>query len=161
MPPVTWHRSPNFKKGGKDRRVTCVVIHATATSGVNSPLEWLCDENSKVSAHYLIDRDGTVYHLVAETDVAWHAGESEWRDRQNVNTFSIGVELVNANDGEQHYPDKQVEACAGLVADACLRHGVRLEDVVGHKDVAPGRKTDPADFPWPDFRVLLRREGVA
>jgi N-acetyl-anhydromuramyl-L-alanine amidase AmpD len=75
--------------------------------------------------------------------------------------FSVGIELVNANDGIQEYPQAQLEACAGLTAAICKDYGVKLEDVVGHLDVAPGRKTDPAGFPWEDFRALLLAAGIS
>jgi N-acetyl-anhydromuramyl-L-alanine amidase AmpD len=136
------------------------VIHATATAGKDSPLEWLCDKASKVSAHYLIDCFGTIYHLVHEQNVAWHAGESEWDNKPNVNHFSVGIELVNANDGKMPYTDAQVGACADLVGAICNEHGIAIKDVVGHKDIAPGRKTDPAGFPWDDFKLMLSDRGL-
>jgi N-acetylmuramoyl-L-alanine amidase len=152
--------SPNFKKPASPRAITCVVIHSTATTGIDSPKRWLCDPESKASAHYLIGQDGHVLQLVDEKNIAWHAGESEWRGKHAVNAFSVGIELVNANDGKDKYPAAQFEACASLTALICKEYGVALEDVVGHKDVAPGRKTDPAGFPWDDFKIRLFELGV-
>lgn len=153
--------SPNFRKAVGSRPITCVIIHATATSGIDSPKAWLCNPESKVSAHYLIGKDGKTYQLVAENDIAWHAGESAWRGKNNVNAFSIGIELVNANDEKDPYPESQVETCAQLVAAICNGNGIACQDVVGHKDIAPGRKTDPAGFPFDDFRMRLIELGVA
>lgn len=160
-PPVQQFASPNFRKWPNKRRVTCVIIHATATSKLASPLEWLTSQESKVSAHYLIDVDGTVLQLVDENNVAWHAGESTWRGASGVNQFSIGIELVNANDEKMPYPEAQIEACRYLVGAICTERGIKSEDVVGHADIAPGRKTDPANFPWDDFRARLYRDGVS
>lgn len=154
-------KSPNFKKGVPNRKITCVVLHATATAQLNSPLQWLCDEKSGVSAHYLIGLDGRVIQLVDENDVAWHAGESEWNGKAYVNSFSIGIEIVNANDGIMQYPEAQLEACCALVAAICTERNIPIKDVVGHMDIAPKRKTDPAAFPWDDFRGRLKMAGLS
>lgn len=160
-PASVWTPSPNYREGGAGRRITCVVVHATATPGLDSPQAWLCDPASQVSAHYLIGQDGTIRHLVHEANVAWHAGASVWKGAPNVNDYSVGLELVNDNTGTMPYPEPQLAATAALVAAICQDHGVRLEDVVGHLDVAPGRKTDPAGFPWADFRARLSAAGIA
>lgn len=154
-PVIEWCPSPNFKAVTPDRKITCIVIHATATSGIDSPRDWLCSPESKVSAHYLIGRTGLILNLVHETNIAWHAGESEWKGKKGVNAFSIGIELVNSNDGIMEYPEDQLMSCADLVSAICQERGIKTEDVVGHLDVAPGRKTDPAGFPWPQFREML------
>ena len=160
-PDAEWCLSPNFLIL-KKREITCVVLHATATSAAKSPLEWLTNPDSKVSAHYLIGPDGKVWQLVDELNVAWHAGESEWGGRKHVNQFSIGIELVNANDGKQVFPKEQLSACASLVAAICQDYGIKLKDVIGHKDIATGRKTDPAGFDFDDFRLTvadIKRKG--
>lgn len=158
-PEIKWVMSPNFKPA-KKRKISCVILHATATGGLASPLEWLCLPASKVSAHYLIDKDGTVYGLVEEKNVAWHAGESFWQDQPHVNEFSVGIEMVNPNDGFYPYPEEQVQACLALTADICRRYAISAKDVVGHCDIALGRKTDPAGFHWEDFRARLAQEGI-
>lgn len=152
-PPVIQHFSPNYRRT-PGRAISCVVIHATATDGLASPLGWLCNPESKVSAHYLIGQDGTVYQLVHDEDVAWHAGVSSWRGRSGVNDFSIGIELVSPNDGTP-YPEPQVAACAQLTRAICDEHGISPEDVIGHLDVAPGRKNDPMGFDFVGFRGRL------
>lgn len=151
---VTWIPSKNFTKA-KAREITCVVLHATATSGMNSPLDWLANPASKVSAHYLIGKDGYCVQLVNEDDIAWHAGESEWKGRKHVNGFSIGIELVNANDGKDPWLDDQFEACAKLCAAILPDYGLDVMDIIRHLDIAPGRKTDPAGFPLDDFRIRV------
>lgn len=146
--------SPNYRST-PGRRPTCIVIHATATPGLASPLAWLCDPASKVSAHYLIDKSGVVYQLVHEEDVAWHAGMSFWNGKPDVNAFSIGIELVNANNGADPYPEPQIMACAQLVRAQCEEYGIAPRDVVGHLDVAPGRKDDPRGLDLNAFRARL------
>lgn len=152
--------SPNFTPCDPGREIKCVIIHATATDGKDSPLAWLCNPESKVSAHYLIDQLGAIYHLVHEQNVAWHAGISEWDSQANVNHFSVGIELVNPNDGKTEYPLTQLDSCAELVADICQDHGITSKNVVGHADIAPGRKNDPLGFPWDSFRAILISKGV-
>lgn len=153
--------SPNFKpKAVGERKITCIVIHATATSGISSPREWLCNPASRVSAHYLIGKDGVILQLVEEKDVSWHAGESEWKGQEFVNGFSIGIELVNANDAKDPYPQEQLDVCVKLVAAICKDYGIACCDVVGHRDIAPGRKTDPARFPFDEFRMRLADLGI-
>ncbi len=158
-PPFKKASSPNFTRV-KDRKITCVVIHATATSGLASPLEWLSLPASKVSAHYLIDKDGSIYGLVSEKDIAWHAGESYWDGKAHVNSFSIGIELVNPNDGVYPYPEEQIQALVELVVAICKEYGISAKDVVGHCDIALGRKTDPAGLDWEDVRARLAFHGV-
>lgn len=153
--------SPNFTPKDPGRPITCVIIHATATKSKESALEWLCTPDSKVSAHYLIDELGGIWHLVHESNEAWHAGESEWQGKSYVNGFSIGIELVNLNDGQTEYPPDQLTACADLVSEICKDYDIKTENVIGHKDIAPGRKTDPAGFPFDDFRTMLECRNIA
>lgn len=171
-PDSIWTPSPNFKAATAARGIACVVIHATATAALGSPKAYLCDPASKVSAHYLIDMDGTIYHLVHESNIAWHAGESVWKGREGVNQFSVGIELVNLNDGTMPYPEPQLAAGAALVAAVCREHGVKIEDVVGHVDIVTGKTpeekaerlklhSDPRGFPWEDFRARLGAAGIA
>lgn len=171
-PGVIWCPSPNFRVPLTPRKITMVVIHATATAGLDSPKAWLCNPTAKVSAHYLISKQGTTYCLVEESRIAWHANPSVWKGQENVNAFSIGIELVNANTGSDVYPDLQVKGCAYLVAAICKDYGIKLEDVVGHVDVVSGKTpeekaehlkehSDPKGFPWDAFREMLKQGGIA
>ncbi len=102
-----------------------------------------------VAPHYLVDREGHVYHLVEEKNRAYHAGESEMKDgRTNVNDFSIGIEILNTKEDE--YTDAEYQAINGLVAYLKERYPIKY--VVGHDDIAPGRKTDPWNFEWKRIR---------
>ena len=150
-PQTILHPSPNFREAN-GRAVTCIVLHATATPGLQSPLAWLCDPKSEVSAHYLIDTNGDIYHLVLDNNIAWHAGISEWKGRESVNSFSVGIEMVNDNTGHMPYPEAQVAACEAVVRYLMDEYGIAAEDVVRHADVAPGRKNDPLGFDMIGFR---------
>ncbi len=138
-------------------RVRMVVIHATAGRAPGD-LNWLRqggDEHRPVSVHYYIGRDGRVVQLVKEEDIAWHAGTSVWavdgRVMQHCNRFSIGIELENLNTGRDPYPEAQYAAALELTRDLVRRHNVPRGQLVRHLDIAPGRKTDPAGFPWERF----------
>jgi N-acetylmuramoyl-L-alanine amidase len=156
----SWVPSPNCFTPKTKRKITALIIHSTATSGIDSPREWLSSPESKVSAHYLIGRTGTIIQMVEDKDVAYHAGKSEWRGVKGVNAFSIGIELVNSNDGIMDYPEDQIAALVSISVPICKENGIKLADVVGHKDIAPGRKNDPAGFQWDDFKSRLTLAGI-
>ena len=90
-----WHPSPNYDQRPHGTKIDTVIIHYTDMPNSNDALQRMCDPASKVSAHYLVDDNGTIYQLVEDTNRAWHAGISEWRGKSNVNHFSIGIELQN------------------------------------------------------------------
>jgi len=138
--------------------VSMVVLHYTGMETGAAALERLCDPAAKVSAHYLIDEDGTVTRLVPEEKRAWHAGKSYWRGITDVNSASIGIEIVNPGHefGYRPFTDAQMEALCPLLADIMERHDIPRANVVGHSDVAPARKTDPGElFDW-DMLARLR-----
>lgn len=141
--------SPNWDE--RALPVSMVVLHYTGMPTGAEALERLCDPQAKVSAHYFIDEDGTVTSLVPEDKRAWHAGKSYWRGITDVNSASIGIELVNPGHewGYRPFPEAQMEALLPLLADIVERHDIAPANVVGHSDVAPGRKTDPGElFDW-------------
>jgi N-acetylmuramoyl-L-alanine amidase len=141
--PSQWQPSPNYSA----RRPSLVVVHHTGSASVDRALATLTDPGRGVSAHYLIARDGRILQLVDERMRAWHAGESRWGNESDVNSASIGIELDN--DGDEPFPRPQIDALLRLLADVTARHRIAGTNVVGHADVAPGRKTDPsAWFPW-------------
>jgi N-acetylmuramoyl-L-alanine amidase len=141
--------SPNFdqRRGPPDM----VVVHYTGMRTGSEALERLCDPQAKVSAHYLIEEDGRVYQLVPEERRAWHAGVSFWKGERDVNAVSIGIELVNPGHelGYGDFPEMQVEALIGLLDAIRGRWTIPNGRILGHSDVAPGRKIDPGEkFPW-------------
>jgi N-acetylmuramoyl-L-alanine amidase len=151
-PLAHWVPSPNHNA----REAVLVVIHATTQDSVEESIETLRTANSggPVSAHYLIGRDGALYQLVSEDLRAWHAGPGAWGTISDVNSASIGIELDN--NGTDPYPAQQIDSLLRLLADICKRNGIPREQVIGHADMAPTRKTDPgAQFPW----ARLAQEG--
>lgn len=131
--------------------VTMAVIHYTEMESAAAALERLSDPAAKVSAHYLISRDGEVTRLVPEERRAWHAGLSYWRGIRDVNSASIGIELDHPGHkyGYGPFPDAQFEALVPLLARMVKAHAIPRANVVGHSDVAPARKIDPGElFPW-------------
>ena len=141
------HPSPNFGERRGGARVELVVLHYTAMPSCAEALERLCDPLAEVSAHYLIDGDGTVLSLVDEAARAWHAGAGEWLGAGDVNSRSIGIEL--ANTGQEPFAEPQMAALERLLAGVLQRHGLGPEAVIAHSDMAPERKGDPgARFDW-------------
>ena len=144
--PVEQHPSPNH---GNEMVPRLIVIHYTASSpddAAAGDISWLCKPQGKrsVSAHLVVRKDGSVVQLIPFNLVAWHAGESEYEGERYVNRFSIGIE----NDGRGDYwPDAQIEANRAIIE--ALFEVYPIQDVVGHEDVAPGRKPDPGPrYPW-------------
>lgn len=136
--------SPNSEPRPDGTTVDTVVLHATVLNTANEVCEHFAKTDPGVSAHYTIDRDGTVYKHVDEAEKAFHAGISEMPDgRTGVNDFSIGIELVNQNDGVDPYAPVQLAALRVLLAEIRERHPITK--VVSHAEIArpPGRKSDP------------------
>ena len=128
-----------------------VVVHYTGMESGDDAVARLCDPAAKVSAHYLVHEDGRILGLVDESARAWHAGVSYWRGVQDLNSVSIGIEVVNPGHeyGYRPFPAAQIDALTALLGDIFGRHTLAPEDVVGHSDIAPGRKQDPGElFPW-------------
>ncbi len=141
------HPSPNFGERRGGGRPELVVIHYTAMAGADAALARLCAPEHEVSAHYLICPAGRVFALVEEEKRAWHAGAGSWGGRGDVNSRSIGIEL--ANPGDAPFPAAQMRALEALLGDIMARHAIPPEGVIGHSDMAPGRKIDPGPrFDW-------------
>ena len=148
---MTARRSPNFDARLDGQAVDMLVFHYTGMSSRDDALDRLCNPAAKVSAHYVIDENGAVTALVNETKRAWHAGVAGWRGVRDVNGASIGVELVNPGHeyGYRPFPEAQMAACEALALDILSRWPIPPRNVVGHSDVATGRKTDPGElFDW-------------
>ncbi|WP_106205252.1 N-acetylmuramoyl-L-alanine amidase [Aliiruegeria haliotis] len=124
-----------------------VVLHYTAMESAEAALDRLCDPVAEVSCHYLVGRCGTVWTLVGEAHRAWHAGAGSWGGRADVNSHSIGIELDN--DGTAPFSEPLMESLEALLSDVLRRNGIPPVRVIGHSDMAPGRKLDPgARFDW-------------
>jgi len=179
--------SPNYDE--RTLPISLIVLHYTGMETGEAALERMTDASAKVSAHYMVEEDGRIFQLVEEDKRAWHAGVSEWRGETNINSASIGIEIVNGGhdwplkDGTlPPFPDVQIAALIPLCKAIMSRHHISADGVVGHSDIAPARKQDPGEhFPWaglsaaaigrfplsiePDRRVLFgagsRDRGVA
>ena len=158
------HASPNhgLRKDGK--RADAIILHYTGMASGAAAVQLLCDPKAEVSCHYLVWEDGDITQLVPEALRAWHAGRGVWHGETDMNSRSVGIEIVNpghANGREdgamQPFPAKQIKAVTLLCADICARLGVPPARVLAHSDIAPGRKIDPGElFPW----AKLAKAGV-
>jgi N-acetylmuramoyl-L-alanine amidase len=150
--------SPNHNDRG-GAVIDMLVLHYTGMTSGAAAVDRLCNPAAGVSAHYTIDEDGTVYAHVAEARRAWHAGVSHWAGVDNVNSRSIGIELVNPGHeyGYREFPEDQIAALITLCHGILLRHPIPSARVLGHSDVAPARKDDPGElFPW----ARLAKAGI-
>ena len=143
--------SPNHAPRPAGAVIDVLVLHYTELP-LKESLDILCDgaREHRVSAHYVLAEDGTLYRLVPEDRVAWHAGRSHWRGREALNATSIGVEIVNLHGDRHDYPGAQIAALIELCHGILARHpAIVPRNVVGHSDIAPKRKIDPGlRFPW-------------
>jgi N-acetylmuramoyl-L-alanine amidase len=146
--------SPNFNERQSTARPNIVVIHYTATRTFEDARATLCNKESKVSAHYLISEDGTIYRLVNEAKRAWHAGVSKWGSITDINSYSIGIEL--SNDGFSPFGEKLMISLELLLDEVLEKWDIPACRVLAHSDVSPGRKIDPGiKFDWD--RLALKR----
>ena len=151
--------SPNHDGRGEPMRIDMLVLHYTGMTSAAAALDRLCDPAARVSAHYVVEEEGTVWQLVPERCRAWHAGRSYWQGERELNAVSIGVEIVNPGHewGYRAFPETQMAAVERLCRDLLSRHAIPPDRVVGHSDIAPDRKTDPGElFDWP----RLARAGI-
>ncbi len=151
--------SPNHDARPEGQAVDILLIHYTGMTSAEAAIDRLCDPEAKVSAHYCIDEDGSLYRLVPEERRAWHAGVARWAGRDDINARSIGIELVNPGHefGYRPFPEAQMRALIALAADIVKRHPIPPARVLGHSDVAPLRKQDPGElFDW----ARLARAGI-
>ncbi|MBC8139735.1 MAG: N-acetylmuramoyl-L-alanine amidase [Fibrella sp.] len=152
-------RSPNYNSRPFFGTVDCVVLHATVTETADDAIRIFLARGSKVSAHFVVARDGKVTQMVPVGKRAWHGGTSRLGRRANVNDFSVGIEMVNRNDGLQPYTDRQYEAVAGIIRDLRTnrQYSIPPERIVSHRAIAlpQGRKSDPRGFDFSRLHRLL------
>ncbi|MGY8995301.1 MAG: peptidoglycan recognition protein family protein [Alphaproteobacteria bacterium] len=139
--------SPNHGERRDGAGVDMLILHYTGMDSAEGACERLCDPASEVSAHYLVDEVGLITAMVHEERRAWHAGVASWRGRRDINSASVGIEI--ANPGDVPFPERQMAAVAWLCKGVLERHAVPRRYVLGHSDIAPGRKIDPGErFDW-------------
>jgi len=158
-PTIIDRPSPNHDARPDGTAVDILLLHYTGMQSAEAALDRLTDARAKVSAHYLIDEDGSCWRMVAEERRAWHAGIASWAGATDINARSIGIELVNPGHqfGYRPFPEAQMESLAALCRDILSRHAIPPARVLGHSDVAPERKEDPGElFDW----AGLARRGI-
>ncbi|MBL8643261.1 MAG: N-acetylmuramoyl-L-alanine amidase [Rhodospirillaceae bacterium] len=154
LPAITQRPSPNFgprKTVAGLPSIAFVVLHYTGMKTPENALARLADPTAQVSAHYVIDDEGRIYRMVAEEHRAWHAGVSYWKGVRDLNSVSIGIEITNPGHdyGYRDFPGAQMASVTALCRDILARHRLPAAAVIGHSDIAPGRKIDPGElFPW-------------
>lgn len=148
--------SPNFNRR-PNAEISAIVVHATANGTLERVVDWFNNPTAQVSAHYTIGKDGTTVQHVRDEHRAWHAGTSEWQGRSDLNSWAIGIELVNWNNGADPFPEAQHLALANLAVYLCKKYNIKPEMILAHYDVAPRRKTDPKGYDMD----RLRREVTA
>lgn len=149
--PARLHPSPNHGDRRPGAPIDMLILHYTGMESAEAAIRRLCDPRAEVSAHYLVGEDGTILQMVPEARRAWHAGQSFWAGERDVNSRSIGVEIVNPGHafGYRPFPEPQIAAVTALAADILARHPIPAWRVLAHSDVAPARKQDPGElFPW-------------
>ncbi|KJE35974.1 N-acetylmuramoyl-L-alanine amidase [Thalassospira sp. HJ] len=153
------HPSPNFGPRPGDCPIDILVLHYTGMQSGAAALNRLCDRESSVSSHYLIEEDGRIFQLVDEDKRAWHAGVGAWQDCHDINSHSIGIEIVNPGHefGYRAFPSIQITSIIALCQDILGRHPIPASRIIAHSDMAPDRKTDPGElFPWDE----LAKHGI-
>ncbi len=148
--------SPNFNERKKGKIPKYIIMHYTDTLDIGETMKYLL---GGVSAHYLVDRDGSIIKLVDEDMRAWHAGVSYWQDDEDINSSSIGIEIQNSGDRYGYIPflQEQIDAVIELTKDIMERQKIPAENIIGHSDIAPDRKIDPGElFPWEE----LSKHGI-
>lgn len=141
------YRSPNFNSRPESAVIDTIIIHYTEMENYQAAINRLCDPETKVSSHYLISKDGEIFSLVDENCRAWHAGQSFWDGRDNINNYSIGIELDN--NGSEEFTDQLMHALIFLCNQIKNRHPIKPSYILGHSDIAPYRKKDPGRmFNW-------------
>ena len=148
---ATLDPSPNFGPRRDGKVPAFLILHYTGLATAEEAVQVLKSPDMEVSAHYLVHEDGRIVQMVSEKARAWHAGKSFWKGETDINSASIGIEIVNPGNLENYPPfkDAQVDALIRLCSDICERYAIKPENVLAHSDIAPSRKTDPGhNFPW-------------
>jgi N-acetylmuramoyl-L-alanine amidase len=143
--------SANFGDRNEGRLPDMILLHYTGMPDAEGAIAKLCTAGTEVSAHYIVLEDGGVVQSVPEAKRAWHAGVSSWAGEPDVNSCSIGIEIVNRGHdwGYPEFPSRQIAAVTALCRGIMLRRNVPAHRVLAHSDVAPARKKDPGEkFPW-------------
>ena len=157
---IALNYSPNFTtKRRIKKNIKYLVFHYTGMSSESKAIKRLIDENSKVSCHYFIKRNGQIILMVPDLYIAWHSGQSNWNKENSLNRNSIGIEISNKGHqfGYQKYSKAQILSLINLSKYLIKKYSIKKSNVLGHSDIAFDRKKDPGEkFPW----KLLARKGI-
>ena len=152
--------SPNFNNKKRPlNSIKTIIIHYTGMQSERESIERLRNPRAKVSSHFLINKNGKIYRLVKDNNVAWHAGKSCWGKYKNLNKNSIGIELVNKGHkfGYTNFNKKQISSLIKICNILVKKYKIKKRNIVGHSDIAPYRKIDPGEkFPW----KLLAKKNI-
>ncbi len=158
---INLNKSLNYsKKSRKLKNIKFLIIHYTGMQSTRVSLQRLKNPKSKVSCHYFITKNGVIYRMVEDNKVAWHAGKSKWKNKTNLNKYSLGIEIQNKGHqfGYEKFTKKQISALIQLLKILVKKYKIKKNNILGHSDVAPLRKIDPGEnFPW----KLLSKKGLA
>ena len=154
--------SPNIDDRPAGTTIDCIVLHATVEPTLEGTRKIFLDPVRKVSAHFVVGKEGEVLQMVPVEKRAWHAGKSLLEGKEHVNDFSVGVEIVNLNDGKQPFTDAQYEAVAGIVRFVRSKFPVPDQRIVSHAQIAlpVGRKSDPLGLDFDRVRMLAKLSPV-
>ncbi len=144
-------KSPNFNERVADQQLRHIILHYTAMESCKEALEHVCDKKNKVSAHFMVSKNGEIFYLVDVKKRAWHAGESYWKGLQDLNSNSIGIEIDNSGYHiyNEDYSHLQIESLCELIKKLSVDYNILSKNILGHSDIAPFRKIDPGEkFPW-------------
>ena len=150
--------SPNFGERPANANINTIVLHATVEPTTEGTIGIFLNRARQVSAHFVVGRDGRVVQMVPLEKRAWHAGVSTWDGMKDINNVSVGIEMVNLNDGKDPYPDAQYQAVAGIIRFVRSRYAVPDNHIVSHEQIAipHGRKNDPVGFDFDRIKALAR-----
>ncbi len=149
---ITKYKSPNYNLRNNSK-IQLIIIHYTALKNTLDAISYLCNKEKKVSSHYLISQNGTVYNLVEDKYRAWHAGQAFWQENTDINSISIGIELdYNPNGKNNKFSIKMISSLKKLILKLQKNYKISKNGILAHSDIAPFRKIDPGkNFPWQSF----------
>ena len=154
--------SPNFdKKNRSNKSIKLIIIHYTGMQSERESMLRLSNPKSKVSIHFVISRNGKIYRMIQDNQIAWHAGKSCWGKYKNLNKNSIGIELVNNGHqfGYTSFKKKQLLSLIKICKNLIKKYKIKRRNIIGHSDIAPLRKIDPGEkFPWK--KLAIKNIGI-
>ena len=141
-------KSKNFDN--RKKKISFIILHYTETKSLSEAIKLLTSKKRKVSCHFIVDKDGVIYDLVDINFRAWHAGESKWKKSSDINSRSIGIEIVNFGEkSKDKFTNEQINSLINLIKFLKKKYKIRNNKILGHSDIAPLRKIDPGKyFPW-------------